>query len=203
MKEITLLVKIRGLFFLRGALGGCLSCLYARAGCVCGWFCLSDMDFWVVGGCFLNLWWWFWWLFFEWWWFWWLLGVRVGGWRWPMGWDYKVCFCNGWWWLGMWWLIYTCKRFTVKYFTSKRSVRIISLKTYWAPGNGLLLLLWRKINHIQKKKEMEVPLYSKPGQCVCTVFHICAAIVSSIFQSTSQNLKTLSTNFWSLRSDMG
>ena len=32
MKEITLLVKIKGPF-LRGALGDCLSCLYARAGC--------------------------------------------------------------------------------------------------------------------------------------------------------------------------
>ena len=33
MKEITLLVKIRGPFFLRGALGDCLFCLYARASC--------------------------------------------------------------------------------------------------------------------------------------------------------------------------
>ena len=32
IKEITLLVKIRRLFFIR-ALGECLSCLYARAGC--------------------------------------------------------------------------------------------------------------------------------------------------------------------------
>ena len=37
---------------------------------VCGYFWLSDLDFWVVGngfgGCFLNgWWWWFWWLFFS------------------------------------------------------------------------------------------------------------------------------------------
>ena len=35
MKEITLLVKIRGPFFLCGVLGDYLSCLYARAGCDC------------------------------------------------------------------------------------------------------------------------------------------------------------------------
>ena len=45
----------------------------------CGCFCLSNMDFWVVGGCFLGGWWWF----FE------SLVVAGGG--------FDGYLLNGWW----------------------------------------------------------------------------------------------------------
>ena len=97
-----------------------------------GCFCLSDMDFWVVGGWFLSGWWWFggWWLFFLvvggkflnlCWWFWrlfferlvmiwWLVVILValvylGRWWWLMEWDYNgyVFAMVGA--LDMWWLV--------------------------------------------------------------------------------------------------